>query len=422
MRLKAPIEPGLIRIFRFFAIAETVAFLLVPLGEWLVVGSVSTWIIDPFYIIFTQAMLLSIYLSIPWLQRKLRHWYLLIALLAAIFIPTILVNVDLTLRMSQGQAVELYRLWALLPLLMIPLVPAAWQYDFRTVFLLFAGLGMADGLYLIIIFGGFQPDLLMPLFAIFIRVVTLTLVGLMITELLHTQREQRRELMRANLQLSRQTLVQEQLAISHERNRLARELHDTLAHTLSGLSVQLEAIHTVMPPENNEVLEMVELSLETARTGLEETRRALKALRAEPIEDLGLNLALRNLVLATRARAHLQIHLNLPEKLDFLNRDEEQAIYRITQEALENVVRHAEAGVVSISLLPIDKDWILEIRDDGKGFDYQLALESPEHMGLRGIQERSAGMNAAFNVVSQPGKGTTLHLRLRKNDDSDSGL
>jgi signal transduction histidine kinase len=251
MKLNAPMEPGLIRIFRFFVIAETVAFMFVPLGEWVFTGEVSQFYSDPFYFIFLQALLLSIYLSIPWLQRKLRSLYLMIALLVAALIPVIIVNIDLTTRVLSGQGLEMYRLWALLPLLMIALVPAAWQYDFRIVFIVNTSIGLLDGLYLILLFGGFSFDLLMPLFAIFIRVMTLNLVGLMISELIVTQREQRRDLMYANLKLSQQALVQEQLAVSRERNRLARELHDTLAHTLSGLSVQLEAIHTILPKEQH---------------------------------------------------------------------------------------------------------------------------------------------------------------------------
>ena len=294
MRITTPTEPGLIRIFRFFVIAETIAFSFVPLGEWLFTGQVSQFYRDPFYFIFLQALFLSIYLSIPWLQRKLRSLYLLIALFVAVLIPPIIVNIDLTTRMLSGDGIEMYRLWALLPLLMIALVPAAWQYDFQKVFIVNTGLGIFDGLYMIFLFGGFNTDLLMPLFAIFIRVLTLNLVALMITELMATQREQRRDLMRANLRLSQQALVQDQLAVSRERNRLARELHDTLAHTLSGLTVQLEAIHTIMETEQQEVKDMLEKALFTARNGLEETRRAMKALRAEPLEDLGLQLALQN--------------------------------------------------------------------------------------------------------------------------------
>ena len=408
-----PTEPGLIRIFRFFVIAETIAFSLVPLGEWLFFGQVTIYYKDPFYFIFLQALFLSIYLSIPWLQRKLRSLYLLIALFIASLFPPILVNIDLTNRVLNGQGIEIYRLWALLPLLMIALVPAAWQYNFQKVFIVTTGLGIFDGLYMISLFGGFNADLLMPLFAIFIRVVTLNLVALMISELMHTQREQRRDLMHANLRLSQQALVQDQLAVSRERNRLARELHDTLAHTLSGLTVQLEALHTILETDQKEVNDMLERALFTARSGLEETRRALKALRAEPLEDLGLQLALQNLLTNIQSRSQLKIHLNLSDNLIPFTSEEEQMIYRITQEALENITHHAKAKNVWLGIDQESGKSVLSIRDDGTGFDQSILNKKNDRLGLKGMRERAEMLNARLEIESQPDKGTLIQLKLR---------
>lgn len=411
-------ERGLIRIFRFFVIAETIAFSLVPMGEWLFTGTVSQFYKDPFYFIFLQALFLSIYLSIPWLQRKLRSFYLVIALFIAALFPPILVNIDLTNRVLIGQGIEIYRLWALLPLLMIALVPAAWQYDFQKVFIFNTVLGIFDSLYMIYLFDGFNADLLMPLFAIFIRVVTLNLVALMITELMHTQREQRRDLMNANLLLSQQALVQDQLAVSRERNRLARELHDTLAHTLSGLTVQLEAIHTVLQTDQEDVDKMLEKALFSARNGLEETRRALKALRAEPLEDLGLQLALQNLATNTKARTRLDIHLNISDGGPTFTQEEEQMIYRITQEALENITHHAKAKNVWLTLSHQSGKSVLSIRDDGTGFDMAMLNKKKDRLGLKGMRERAEMLNARLDIDSQPDQGTLIQLKLRNQDDT----
>lgn len=413
MKRVRPIEPGLIRIFRFFVWAETLAFLMVPLTEELFSGEPSRFYRDPFYIIFLQSLLLGIYLSIPWLRRKLRQAYLLIALIAAIVIPAIVVDVDMTLAMRQGTPIDILRIWSLLPLLMIPLVPAAWQYDFRIVFVLFAGLGMLDGVYLIWLNGGMGSNILMPLFAIFIRVVTLALVGLMITELMHTQREQRKDIMRANLQLSQQALVQEQLATSRERNRLARELHDTLAHTLSGLTVQLEAIHTIYPHRDDQVDELVVTALETARTGLEDTRRALKALRAEPLEDMGLRYSLEYLVTLFQTRSNIPCTLDLPDQINQFNNEEEQAIYRITQEALENIYRHASAEHVWLSLQREGNGWIFSVRDNGIGFDVDDHEHFGERLGLQGMRERADMVEAELKIDSVPGQGTNLQLVMK---------
>lgn len=413
MKRSRPIEPGLIRIFRFFVWAEAIAFIMVPLTEELFSGQPSDFYRDPFYIIFLQSLLLAIYLSIPWLRRKLRQAYLLIALVVAIVIPAIVVDLDFMLTMAQGLPVDMLRIWALLPILMIPLVPAAWQYDFRVVFILFAGLGMLDGFALIWMNGGMSTEILMPLFAIFIRIVTLALVGLMITELMHTQREQRKDIMRANLQLSQQALVQEQLATSRERNRLARELHDTLAHTLSGLTVQLEAMHTIHPSADDKVGELLTTALETSRNGLEETRRALKALRAEPLEEMGLSLSLQNLIKLFRSRSNIVIELEIPEQINHFSHDEEQAIYRITQEALENIYRHSQASHVWLSLQRQEGNWVYRIRDDGRGFDIEDDENFHDQLGLQGMRERAEMVSADLTIDSIPARGTTIQLVMK---------
>ena len=413
MKRSRPIEPGLIRIFRFFVWAEAIAFLMVPLTEELFSGQPSNFYRDPFYIIFLQSLFLAIYLSIPWLRRKLRQAYLLIALVGAIVIPAIVVDLDIMLNMAQGLPVDMLRIWALLPILMIPLVAAAWQYDFRVVFILFAGLGMLDGFALIWMNGGMSTVILMPLFAIFIRIVTLALVGLMVTELMHTQREQRKDIMRANLQLSQQTLVQEQLATSRERNRLARELHDTLAHTLSGLTVQLEAMHTIHTSPDDKMRELLTTALETSRNGLEETRRALKALRAEPLEDMGLSLSLHNLIKLFRSRSNILIELEIPEQVNHFNHDEEQAIYRITQEALENIFRHSQATHVWLSLQRKEANWVYCIRDDGRGFDIDEEENFHDRLGLQGMFERAEMVSAELTIDSIPARGTTIQLVMK---------
>jgi hypothetical protein len=120
MNAQSAIEPGLIRIFRFFVIAETAAFLMVPFGQWLMVGDFGEFYKDSYYYIFLQGLLLSIYLSIPWLQRKLKKAYLFIAILIAIIIPTLIVSIDLTIQLKQGGEPDILRIWSLLPLLMIP--------------------------------------------------------------------------------------------------------------------------------------------------------------------------------------------------------------------------------------------------------------------------------------------------------------
>lgn len=123
---------------------------------------------------------------------------------------------------------------------------------------------------------------------------------------------QQRTLETANRRLVELAASLEKLTISRERNRMARELHDTLAHTLSGLTVHLEAVKAYLDVEPHTAKALLDESLTHTRRGLNETRRALAALRATPLDDLGLVLALRHLVDSATERTDLQPTLELP--------------------------------------------------------------------------------------------------------------
>jgi signal transduction histidine kinase len=168
-----------------------------------------------------------------------------------------------------------------------------------------------------------------------------------------------------------------------------------------------------MKTEQQEVNDMLEKALFTARNGLEETRRAMKALRAEPLEDLGLKLAFQNLVANIQARANLDIHLNLSDHAFTFSQDEEQMVYRIIQEALENIVHHAKAKNVWIDLAQNPDTRVLEIRDDGIGFDISIQNNKKDRLGLKGMRERAEMLNASLEINSKPGQGTLIQLKLR---------
>ena len=155
-------------------------------------------------------------------------------------------------------------------------------------------------------------------------------------------------LFRSNQKLVSHAETVEQLTLSRERLRLSRELHDTLAHTLSAMAVQLDALTTIWHSSPQRAEQMVEEMLQTTRTGLDETRRALSALRVSALEEMGLALALRVLAEDFSARNALQLEFNCPDLLRALSPDVEQSLYRIAQEALENIARHAKATQVKL--------------------------------------------------------------------------
>jgi signal transduction histidine kinase len=243
------------------------------------------------------------------------------------------------------------------------------------------------------------------------RTFSVTLVALGVSWLMKRQREQQQALAAANQKLTQYAATTEQLAVSQERNRLARDLHDTLAHSLSGVTVQLEAVQALWDVNADAARKMLDQATSNTRSGLTEARRALQALRAKPLEDLGLALALSTLAESMAARTGLKLDLDVHNHLDHLAPDVEQCIYRVAQEALTNVARHADARSLRVALTHDNRQLKLAIIDDGRGFD--PAAVNGMHYGLKGLRERAEMIGATLEVYSRPEQGTTIRLEIR---------
>ncbi|GIK36902.1 MAG: hypothetical protein BroJett011_07350 [Chloroflexota bacterium] len=251
------------------------------------------------------------------------------------------------------------------------------------------------------------------------RAIIYLLLGYLITWLMQRQRAQRQALVEANrhqaetnTKLAHYATTIEQLSISRERNRLARELHDTLAHSLSALSVQLEAVRSLWEVNPEAAREMLEQADETTRTGLAEARRSLHALRAAPLEEFGLAFSLRDMAETAARRADLRLDLEIAELAVNLPPGFEQGIYRIAQEALENVVRHARAKHVCVKLVNDAHTVQLVIADDGIGFEPDQSNTLSNHFGLQGMRERAGMLGGDIQIISQPRQGVQVCLTL----------
>ena len=223
------------------------------------------------------------------------------------------------------------------------------------------------------------------------------------------------QLVGANKQLRKYALANEKLVQTQERNRLARELHDTLAHTLSSVSVQLEATKALFDRDPAEAKKMLGQTLVNTKDGLTETRRTLVDLRSSELESYGLTQAIRNMGKSASERGGFKINYHLDKGMDVLSDEIGHCLYRVTQEALENTLRHANAKNVSINLL-FDEDAIkLQITDDGIGFNTKEVKK--EHLGIRGMRERVEMLGGTFAIESDPNSGTEITAVLEREDD-----
>jgi two-component system sensor histidine kinase UhpB len=188
-----------------------------------------------------------------------------------------------------------------------------------------------------------------------------------------------------------------------ERRRVARELHDEVGQTLTAMLLQVEGLATAVPESAQAQLDELR---ETARTGAEEVRRIAQRLRPEALEELGLQAAMLALLDGVAAQARLRTHHQIERDLP-LNPEDELVVYRVAQEALTNVVRHAQASNVSLSLSADDGAVVLRIGDDGRGIAPELLDSS---YGIRGMRERALLIGATLDVRSRLGEGTTVEL------------
>jgi two-component system NarL family sensor kinase len=197
-----------------------------------------------------------------------------------------------------------------------------------------------------------------------------------------------------------------ELGALEERNRLAREIHDTLAQSLAAITLKLEAADALLEgePTPRRARASVNQALELARRSLDDVRRSVLDLRAAPLEGRGLARALRELV--TEAASGLEAAVivegddaGLPPRVTL-------GLYRIAQEAVANVLRHAGAARLELRLAVDVGRVTLSVSDDGRGFDPAQSL--PGHFGLIGMGERARLLGGALRVESAPGQGARI--------------
>jgi two-component system, NarL family, sensor histidine kinase UhpB len=190
-----------------------------------------------------------------------------------------------------------------------------------------------------------------------------------------------------------------------ERSRIARELHDEVGQTLTGAMLQVEGLGARIPDDLRDELDELR---ETARSGTEDVRRIARRLRPEALEDLGLQSALAALATSFSEQVHVPVDRRLEASLP-LSEDEELVLYRVAQEALTNVARHARATRVELRLQQNRTVTVLTVRDDGRGLS-PGAL--PSAHGIRGMRERAMLIGAQLQLDSTPGRGTEIKLSI----------
>jgi signal transduction histidine kinase len=209
------------------------------------------------------------------------------------------------------------------------------------------------------------------------------------------------------MQLSRLAEQARQTAVLEERNRMAREIHDTLAQAFTGILAQLgaAALHASEPPERRQI--HLQKARDLAREGLAEARRSVQALRPQALEKADLVGALERMTEQLSADPAIRIEFRLNGTPRAVPADVADHLLRIGQEALRNALRHAHARTVLVELIFAAAELRLCVTDDGRG-SLADVTQRPEGFGLTGIRERARMIGARLEIGSQPDRGTQV--------------
>ncbi|MCJ7512768.1 MAG: histidine kinase [Anaerolineales bacterium] len=209
-------------------------------------------------------------------------------------------------------------------------------------------------------------------------------------------------------------------AQEEERRRIARELHDDTSQALASLLIQLERMDSAIPAELDELKQRLASARELTLQTMNGLRLLVADLRPLVLDDLGLVPAIRWYAKNRLEPEGIDVEFEADPDLPRLAPAVEIALFRIAQEAISNIVRHADASLVRLKL-GCNHDVSLMVEDDGAGFDDRLVQASPtgEHMGLFGIRERVAALGGRLEVASAAGRGTTLRVLLPAYEGSE---
>lgn len=199
-----------------------------------------------------------------------------------------------------------------------------------------------------------------------------------------------------------------------ERKKISRELHDAIGQTLTAINVKLATLRKKATVNTTGLKKEIASTQRLVERSMDTVHRFARELRPPLLDDLGLIPALHAYSKAFTKRTRIRIHLTAFSAVEELNSDKRTVLYRIAQEALTNVAKHAEASLVEVSIQRLQNVVRMEIHDNGRSFQVQRVLFAKRitRLGLLGMRERAEMVGGSFAVESSPGKGTTIRTQI----------
>lgn len=207
-------------------------------------------------------------------------------------------------------------------------------------------------------------------------------------------------------------------ALEEERQQIALTLHDDTGQSLTLLIINLESLETQLPSDEKLLLDKIGETRQLAQNSLSNLRQIVYGLRPSILDDLGLIPAIRWYARTNLEKAGIMVEIDANGDLESLAPQLNASLFRIAQEAINNILRHSEAKNVEINFAQVEGRIVVEVADDGQGFDPSSVKEKAlqlHHIGLLGMQERAELIGGSTEVISEPGSGTKIVISVPCN-------
>ena len=232
----------------------------------------------------------------------------------------------------------------------------------------------------------------------------LVLLQILLDSLL-SEYHNRHQLSVANSKIRQYASQIEELATSQERNRIAQDIHDALGHSLTALTVHLEAVDKLWPVNPIQAQDLLKEARQLASTALQDVRQSVSALRSDPLANQSLAEAIDSLLEEIRRTQTIEILTDIAIR-QMIPSPIKIAVYRIMQEALTNILKHSEASILELKVTA-ETHLHVCIQDNGKGF---ALSQNTTGFGLQSMKERALALNGSFDIITAPNQGCTIQL------------
>lgn len=216
-----------------------------------------------------------------------------------------------------------------------------------------------------------------------------------------------------NQQLQKYSVMAEKMAETRERNRLAREIHDTLGHTLTGIAAGIDACLAIIGISPEQTKSQLELISKVTRDGIKDIRRSVSELRPDALERFSLEYAINKMVTDINAVSETSVYFDCKANLKF-DEDEENAIYRVVQEGITNAIRHGHAREIWITIKKENQDILIQIRDNGIG-----CKEIKNGFGTKHMKERIRMLSGVVTFDGSDGFIVNARIPIRRGETYD---